>query len=54
MYLQAIAKHSVAYVLLGCLIRLMQAAGVHRAQDLHSTEGIERTNLMNVNYVLEK
>lgn len=54
MYLQAIAKHSLAFVLLGCLIRLVHAAGVHRAQDLQSPEGIERTNLMNVIYILEK
>lgn len=54
LYLQAISKLSVAYVLLGNLIRVMQAAGMHRAQDLTSPEGISRTNLMNVIYILEK
>lgn len=53
-YLQAISKLSVAYVILGNLIRLMQAAGMHRAQDLSTPEGIARTNLMNMVYILEK
>lgn len=54
LYLQTIAKLSVAYVLLGNLIRVMQASGMHRAQDVNTPEGIARTNLMNIIYILEK
>jgi type III secretory pathway component EscS len=53
-YLQSIAKVAVAYVMLGTLIRLMQAAGMHRAQDVSTPEGIVKTNVMNVVYVMEK
>ncbi|KAF2104693.1 hypothetical protein NA57DRAFT_70901 [Rhizodiscina lignyota] len=53
-FLQAISKIAVAYILLGTLIRLMQAAGIHRAQDMSTPEGIVKTNLMNIVYVQEK